>query len=114
MKTDSPDARLKAVLDSILLKIPGVAAGEMTGLLAYFINGKMFACIFAGAVGIRLPLSVATELQFSKDNVAPFQPKGRSSTREWVQLSHADLADYEKDLEVFQASIDFVKGAKSR
>jgi hypothetical protein len=83
-------------------------------LLAYFINGKMFACIFAGAVGIRLPLSVATELQFSKDNVAPFQPKGRSSTREWVQLSHADLADYEKDLEVFQASIDFVKGAKSR
>ncbi|MGH8725786.1 MAG: hypothetical protein ACREU1_13080 [Burkholderiales bacterium] len=98
----------------MLLTIPGVEAGEMTGLPAYFINGKMFACIFAGAVGIRLSQAAATELQFTKDNVAPFQPKGRASTREWVQLNHADLADYEKDLEIFQASIDFVKGAKAR
>jgi hypothetical protein len=114
LKTDSADSRLKAALDPILLKIPGVEAGEVTGLLAYFVNGKMFACIFAGAVGVRLPLSAATELQFSKDYVAAFQPKGRASTREWVQLSHADLAAYEKDLEIFQASIDFVKSAKSR
>lgn len=114
MKNDSPDSRLKAVLDPMLLKIPSIEAGEMTGLLAYFINGKMFACIFAGAVGVRLSPAMATELQFSKDYVAPFQPKGMTSTREWIQLSHENLADYEKDLEIFQASIDFVKAAKSR
>jgi len=114
LKKDSPDALLKAALDPILLKIPGVEGGEVTGLIAYFVGGKMFACIFAGAVGVRLPQAMATDLQFTRDHVAPFQPKGRSSTREWVQLSRADFADYAKDLEIFQASVDFVKGAKSR
>jgi hypothetical protein len=102
------------VLDGILLKLPCVEAGEMTGLPAYFINGKMFACIFAGAVGLRVPASMATELQFSKDNVAPFQPKGITSTREWIQLSHENIADYEKDADIFRASVDFVKASRTR
>jgi len=113
-RKDSPDARVKAALDSILLKIPGVEAGEMTGLLAYFVGGKMFACIYAGAVGVRVSQAMATDLQFTKENVAPFQPKGRSSTREWVQLSRPDPADFAKDLEIFQAAVDFTRGAKSR
>lgn len=114
MKNDSPDFRLKAALDALLLKIPSVEAGEMTGLLAYFINGKMFACIYAGAVGVRLPPAMATDLQFSKDYVSPFTPKGMASTREWIQLAHENLADYGNDLEIFQASIDFVKAARTR
>jgi len=31
----------KAILDSFLLKIPGVSEGEMTGLPAYFVAQKM-------------------------------------------------------------------------
>ena len=85
----------------------------MTGLCAYFINKRMFACICNGGVGIRLPAAVAAELQFSRDNVVPFQPKGRPSTREWIQINHADFADYEKDLEIFNSSIEFVRGAKT-
>jgi hypothetical protein len=34
------------------------------------------------------------------------------STREWIQINRADAADYEKDLALFQASRDFVSGAK--
>jgi hypothetical protein len=33
-----------------------------------------------------------------------------ASTREWIQIEREDAADYAKDLELFQASIDFVKG----
>ncbi len=33
------------------------------------------------------------------------------STKEWVQINREDAADYEKDLEIFQAALDFVKGA---
>jgi hypothetical protein len=40
----------------------------------------------------------------------PFQPGGMAATREWIQIDRADAAEYEKDLELFQASIDFVKG----
>jgi hypothetical protein len=103
----------KAVLDAFLLKIPGVEAGEMTGLLAYFVGKKMFACICNGGVGLRFSASEAANLQFSKNNVVPFQPKGRPSTREWIQINHDNSADYEKDREIFQASIAFVRGAKT-
>lgn len=113
MTPNALDLSHKAMLDSFLLKIPGVEAGEMTGLCAYFINKGTFACICNGGVGIRLPTSVAAELQFSRDNVVPFQPKGRPSTREWIQIDRADFADYEKDLEIFNSSIEFVRGAKT-
>ena len=74
----------------------------------------MFACISGNGVGLRLPAATATELQFSRDNVVPFQPGGMASTREWIQIDRAEAADYEKDLELFQASIEFVKAARIR
>jgi hypothetical protein len=37
-----------------------------------------------------------------------------ASTREWVQIDRADAAEYEKDLELFQASLEFVKSARTR
>ena len=107
------DRSHKAALDSLLVAIPGVEAGEMTGLPAYFVGKKMFACIWNGGVGVRLSASEAANLQFSKGNVVPFQPKGRPSTREWIQINHENSADYEKDLQIFQASITFVRSAKT-
>jgi len=109
LKPDSAAPDRKAVLDSLLLPIRGVEAGEMSGLPAYFINKRMFACIHGDGVGIRLPASTAANLQFSNQNVFPFQPKGMPSTREWVQLNHENSADYAKDMDIFNASIEFVK-----
>ena len=112
MKTDNTNPAYKAVIDSLLLQIRGVEAGEMSGLPAYFINKRMFACIANGGVGIRLPAATAANLQFSNQNASPFQPKGMPATREWVQLSHEDPASYEKDKELFLASIEFVKAQR--
>jgi hypothetical protein len=53
-------------------------------------------------------------LQFSRDNTVPFQPGGTASTREWIQINRAEAAEYEKDLELFQASIEFVKAGRTR
>jgi hypothetical protein len=114
MPTASTESSRKSQIDALLLKLPGVSARKINGLDAYFVSDKMFACISGDGIGLRLPVAVATELQFSRDNIAPFQPGGMTSTREWVQINRANAADYEKDLEVFQASIDFVKGARSR
>ena len=112
MAPNSVDLNHKNVLDAMLLKLSGVEAGEMTGLLAYFVGKKMFACICNGGVGVRLPASEAANLQFSKDNIAPFEPKGRKSTREWIQINHDNSADYENDLEIFKSSIAFVRASK--
>lgn len=106
------DLNHKQVLDRMLLQLGGVEAGEMTGLLAYFVGKKMFACVCNGGVGVRLSAAEAADLQFSKDNVVPFEPKGRKSTREWIQINHDNSADYEKDLEIFQSSIAFVRASK--
>ena len=102
----------KAQVDAVLVKLPGVVAKKISGLDAYFVNDRMFACISGKGVGLRLPVAVATELQFSRENVVPFHPSGMPSSREWVQIDRADAADYEKDLELFQASLDFVRGGR--
>ena len=112
MKLDPLDSSHKQALDALLLKISGVEAGDMTGLPAYFVGKKMFACICNGGVGVRLPTSAAAELQFSRDNVVPFQPKGRPSTREWIQINRSNSADYEKDLDIFRSSIEFVRSSR--
>ena len=104
----------KAQIDAVLLKLPGVSTKKINGLDAYFVNDRMFACISGRGVGLRLPAAAATELQFSRDDVVPFQPKGLPSSREWIQIDRAEAADYEKDLPVFQASLDFVKAARGR
>ena len=107
---DKPDTDRKAQLDALLLKLPGVGARKINGLDAYFVSDRMFACISGKGVGLRLPVATATELQFARGDVVAFQPGGMASTREWVQIERADAADYAKDLELFQASITFVKG----
>jgi hypothetical protein len=114
MTTEAPDASRKAQIDALLLKLPGVSARKINNLDAYFVSDKMFACISGRGIGLRLPVATATELQFSRDNVVPFQPGGITSTREWIQIDRADAADYEKDLELFRASLEFVKAARSR
>ena len=113
MKLDPLESGHKEFLDGLLLKIPGVEAGDMTGLPAYFVAKKMFACICNGGVGVRLPTAIAADLQFSRDNVGPFQPKGRPSTREWIQITRANSADYGQDLDIFKSSIDFVRASKN-
>ena len=95
MTIDIPESRRKARLDALLLTLPGVSARTINGLDAYFVTDKMFACISGNGVGLRLPVATATELQFSRDNVVPFQPGGVASTREWIQIDRADAADYE-------------------
>lgn len=114
MKPDAPESSRKAQIDAVLLKLPGVSARKINDLDAYFVSDKMFACISGQGVGLRLPVATATEMQFSRDDVVAFQPGGVTSTREWIQIDRAEAADYEKDLELFRASAEFVKAARTR
>ena len=114
MSTDTPESSRKALIDALLLKLPGVSARKINGLDAYFVSDRMFACISGRGVGLRLPAATAAELGFSRDNVVPFQPAGMASSREWIQIDRAEAAEYEKDLQLFQASLEFVKAARTR
>jgi hypothetical protein len=113
LTTDTTKSDRKAQIDALLLTLPGASARKINGLDAYFVSDKMFACISGDGVGLRLPAATATELQFSRNNVVSFQPGGIASTREWIQINCTDVADYEKDLPLFRASIEFVKAGRT-
>jgi hypothetical protein len=114
LNTSTQQTSRKAQIDAVLLQLPGVSARKISDLDAYFVNDKMFACISGSGVGLRLPVATATELQFSRDNVVPFQPGGMASSREWIQIDREHAEDYEKDLQLFVASLEFVRTARTR
>ena len=114
MNSDKTKKLRKAQIDALLLKLPGVSARKINGLDAYFVSDRMFACISGNGIGLRLPAATATELQFSRGNVVPFQPGGMASSKEWIQIDRPEAPDYEKDLELFQASLEFVKAGRGR
>ena len=114
MNTETGKSSRKEQIDALLLALPGVSARKINNLDAYFVSDKMFACISGDGIGLRLPVATATELQFSRDNVVPFQPGGMTSSREWIQIDRAQASEYEKDLELFRTSLEFVKSARTR
>lgn len=101
------EAGHKAVLDSLLLNMPDVVEGKMFGYPAYYVNGKLFACIYGEGVGVKVPDEVANKF-LSEKHVVPFQPLGKPIMREWIQINRARPADYRKDMAIFRASAEFV------
>jgi hypothetical protein len=91
-------------------------AKKINKLDAYFVNDRMFACISGNGVALRLPSATVTNLQFSRSDVGPFEAGGlgAAATREWLQIDRTDAADYEKDLELFRTSLEFVKAVRGR
>ncbi len=102
-------AATKERLDALLLALPGVSARKIGGVDAYVVRDKMFACVGDKGLGLRLPASVATELQFSCQYIGPYSPGGVASTREWVQIMRDNPADFAKDMDLVQQSLEFVK-----
>lgn len=108
MSTLNVEPDRKSVLDSLLLNLPGVVEGKMFGYSAYYVEGKLFACIYGDGVGVKVSEDVATKL-LSEKHVVPFQPLGKPKMREWIQINRSRPADYRRDLETFHASVEFVR-----
>ena len=97
----------KKVLDEFLLKTPGVVSGKMFGYPAYYIQKKLFACVYEDGVGIKIPEDKANEL-IGTEGIIHFQPLGRPKMREWIQINREKSDDYLNDQEIFDTSIKFV------
>jgi len=97
----------------MLPNLTDVTGGKMFGYPAYYIHGKLFACIFEDGVGIKLPEDVAAGL-LTNAQAVPFQPMGRPKMREWVRIDHQSSEDYRHDEAVFLRSIEFVGSLKKK
>ena len=97
----------KEVLDSFLLEIPVVQPGKMFGYPAYYVGGKLFACVYEDAVGLKVPEEVAKKA-LSRGDIVPFQPLGRRVMKEWIQINHTNSQKYTEDTKLFDTSIEYV------
>jgi hypothetical protein len=79
----------------------------MFGYPAYYVNNKLFACIYENGVGIKVPETKANEL-IAQEGVIHFQPLGRKKMREWIQINRTNSKDYLKDKDILDISLEFV------
>ncbi len=98
---------VKATLDGLLLGLPMVRAGKMFGYAAYYVKGKLFACVYGDGVGLKIPEQVANAL-LDSEGIIPFQPMGRNRMREWIQINRGSAEDYMDDIEILQTSANYV------
>lgn len=96
----------KKAIDALLLRLPLVTEGKMFGYPAYYINKKMFACVYEQGVGIKIPAEAAKDL-LDKTGISHFQPMGRAVMKEWIQITRENPEDYSKDIEIFKTAIKY-------
>lgn len=97
----------KAVLDQLLLELPGVRAGKMFGYPAYYAGKKLCLFLYEDGVGVKLPEPTVKRLLSEDPNVIPFQPMGRAKMREWVQINLPVSKDYRMYLPIFEEAIRY-------
>ena len=98
---------IKNVLDSFLLKISIITPGKMFGYPGYYVNKKLFACVYEDGVGLKVPFELANDL-IGKEGFIYFIPMGRKKMKEWIQINRKQAEDYLNDRAIFEKSIEFV------
>jgi hypothetical protein len=100
---------IKEILDSFLLQIPIVVPGKMFGYPAYFVNKKLFACVYEEGVGLKVPSETVHELM-GKAGYISFIPMGRRKMKEWIQINREKPEEYLNDQATFKIAIKHVAG----
>ena len=96
----------KTALDSLLLGIPGVTAGQMFGHPSYKIAGKVFASVMEDGITIKLPEDTR-QAMLERENVSTFAPMG-TPMREWVLVRVADAGEYVAYRDYLEQVLQFV------
>jgi hypothetical protein len=95
----------------MLLNMSNVTEGKMFGYPAYYVNKKLFACIYGEGVGVKVPEKIVPKF-LSDESIIPFQPYGKSKMKKWIQINHVNSEDYHKDMDIFRISVEFVSQLK--
>jgi hypothetical protein len=98
----------KAVLDQMLVGVPGVKASKAFGYPAYKINGKVFAFVGGNGVALKLPIERVRHLILAHEAIKRFEPADGIIWKEWVSIDYTVSDDYLKDQPLFQESIEYV------
>lgn len=88
----------KNILDEFFSENDDVRQGQMFGYPAYYVGRSMFACLYGGNVGLKVPEKTANEAR-AIEEISDFRPYGKPKMREWIQFeidSGEELYRYKK------------------
>ena len=103
----------KNILDDFISDYDDTRMGKMFGYPAYYVGRSMFACLYEGKVGLKLPESEANEAR-GRNEISEFQPYGKPKMREWIQFdfdSEGKLCQYKH---LIDAAIEYAKARNSK
>jgi len=86
---------------------------KMFGAPVYFVNGNMYAGVFADDIFIRLPEQERKRLE-EEGKAAPFEPVEGRAMREYVVLREKTLSDQKEARALFEKSHAFVGQLKKK
>jgi hypothetical protein len=107
------NSNCKAVLDRLLLRMPGVTAGKAFGYPAYKINGKPFALIESSGIALRLPANRIRELIVANGVMRWFEPVKGMIWEEWLAIQRLNASDYWLDLGLFEEAACLARAAET-
>ncbi|MFW5690868.1 MAG: hypothetical protein ACOCXZ_00090 [Chloroflexota bacterium] len=99
---------VKAVVDALVLPMPGVVGGRAFGYPAYKVNRKMFMFVGGAGIGIKLGEARAAAVVAAHPAAALFQPVEGTTWKAWVSIDHADPAHYRDDIDLIEEAMQFV------
>lgn len=101
----------KPILDSFLSQYENVRIGQMFGYPAYYVGRSMFACLYEGKIGLKLPEGTANEAR-TTEGISDFQPYGKPKMREWVQFDFDSEEGLKRYMDLIDAAIWYAETRK--
>ena len=94
-------------LRSILAECTDVAERRMFGHRAFFVKGRMFACLYGRGLALKVPARRRAALLLQK-HCRPFRPHGKRMAQ-WVEIRRGRGVDFRNDVESIVAAMRFVR-----
>ena len=64
---------------------PELRSGAMFGCPTVFLGRRMLGCVYGASIGLKVPAELAARV-LADGRVTPFQPYGKTTMREWIQI----------------------------
>ncbi len=98
----------KAILDEILLAIPGIKVGKAFGYPAYRVNGRIFVFVGRDGIALKLPEARVKTIIDTDPAAKPFEVSEGVFWREWVAINPPSPGRYHHYQALFEESIHYV------
>ena len=98
----------KSILDDFFSGDEFVRQGQMFGYPAYYVGRTMFACLYEGKIGLKVPEEIANKAR-EMDEVTDFRPHGKPKMREWIQFDFHSIKELNLHQNLIVSALQYAK-----